>query len=140
MVTEINYYYVLSTYSIFMVVALGNNEFMIFELSEYKKLLSLGRKYYEWSEQGSGEGILTRVKRPHYLGRKITKGNYWMYKVDANPLFTPGIHLSLITDSADWKAYIISPSFHIKVNESCKITPTNENIALPTKRPMATIA
>lgn len=117
-----------------MVIVLGNNEFALNHLPGGKKLLSLGRKYYEWTEQNDGQGTLKRVKRPQVIGSKITRGNYWIYNVAECALFTSGIHISMISEKAEWKAYIVSPSLELKINETCHIAATDEYISIPSKR------
>lgn len=124
----------------YMVIVLGNNEYSLAKVDDSTSLLTLGRKYYLWKEEASGKSTLTRVKRPREHLPKAEKGNYWLFNVIEHTAFTPGFHLSLVSESCCWKAYLLACHFPLKTGESCEVTSTEERIARPPRRLLKTAA
>lgn len=114
-----------------MVIALGNNEYTLSKVDGSTNLLTLGRKYYLWQQTPSNIVLLTRVKRPSTPKPRKEKGNYWLFNVVEHTGYTPGVHLSLITESCRWRAYLLSNHFPLKLGETCELQPTDERIARP---------
>lgn len=116
-----------------MVLVLGNNEYLLTKLDETTNLLVLGRKYYAWTKNVAGQDVLTRIKRPLKVGPRIAKGNYWLFNVVSDDRFTPGVHLSLVSDKCQWQPFIADGNFALKTGESVTLEKTTEQIARPRK-------